>query len=228
MLKYPCLVLDHDDTVVQTEKTIGYPYFCYILDQFRPGQTISFADYVHDCHDFGFAEMCRRRWKFTEEEQRQEYAGWMEYVMTHIPDVFDGIGNVIHKQKAAGGLICVVSHSSVQNITRDYREHFGIEPDAIYGWDYPEHQRKPNPFPLHDIMRRFHLKPQDILVVDDMKLACKMAEPIGADVAFAAWGKQEFPELAEEMSRLCRYCFETPWELSEFLFGESQNNVSFP
>ena len=27
MLKYPCLVLDHDDTVVQTERAIGYPYF---------------------------------------------------------------------------------------------------------------------------------------------------------------------------------------------------------
>ena len=35
MLKYPCLVLDHDDTVVQSERTIGYPFFCYILDQYR-------------------------------------------------------------------------------------------------------------------------------------------------------------------------------------------------
>ena len=61
MLKYRCLVLDHDDTVVQTEKTIGYPYFCYILDQFRPGETISLEDYVRDCHELGFAEMCRRR-----------------------------------------------------------------------------------------------------------------------------------------------------------------------
>lgn len=41
MLKYPCLVLDHDDTVVQSERTIGYPFFCYILDQYRPGQTVS-------------------------------------------------------------------------------------------------------------------------------------------------------------------------------------------
>lgn len=219
MLKYPCLVLDHDDTVVQTEKTIGYPYFCYILDQFRPGQTISFSDYVHDCHDYGFAEMCRRRWQFTEEEQRQEYAGWMEYVMTHIPDVFPGIGEVIRKQKSAGGLVCVVSHSSVQNITRDYQEHFGIQPDAIYGWDYPENQRKPNPFPLEDIMRRFHLKPEEMLVVDDMKLACKMAQPLGVDVAFAAWGKQEFPELSDEMTNLCRYTFNTPMELDRFLFG---------
>ena len=27
MLKYPCLVLDHDDTVVQSEATVNYPFF---------------------------------------------------------------------------------------------------------------------------------------------------------------------------------------------------------
>ena len=218
MLKYPCLVLDHDDTVVQTEKTIGYPYFCYILDKFRPGATISFSDYVRDCHDYGFAEMCRRRWQFTEEEQREEYRGWMDYVMTHIPDIFPGIGQVIRRQKEEGGLVCVVSHSSVTNITRDYQVHFGVQPDAIYGWDYPEHQRKPNPFPLEDIMRRFHLRSEDILVVDDMKLACRMAQPLNVEVAFAAWGKREFPELTREMGELCRYSFDTPKELECFLF----------
>lgn len=218
MLKYPCLVLDHDDTVVQTEKTIGYPFFCYILNEFRPGQTISFPEYVHDCHHYGFAEMCRRRWQFTEAELKEEYHRWMDYVMTHIPDIFPGIENVIRRQKEQGGLVCVVSHSSTRNITRDYREHFGIEPDAIYGWDYPEHQRKPNPWPLMDIMERFGLKPEEILVVDDMKLAWQMAQPVGVDVAFAAWGKQEFPELSQEMRQLCRYSFHHPRELEEFLF----------
>ena len=38
MLKFPCLILDHDDTVVQSEATVNYPFCCYILDQFRPGQ----------------------------------------------------------------------------------------------------------------------------------------------------------------------------------------------
>lgn len=218
MLKYPCLVLDHDDTVVQTEKTIGYPYFCHILDQFRPGKTISFADYVYDCHNYGFAEMCRRRWQFTVEEQKEEYRGWMDYVLTHIPKVFPGIGDVIRRQKAEGGLICVVSHSSVQNITRDYSHHFGILPDAIYGWDYPEHLRKPNPFPLQDIMNRYALRPEEILVVDDMKLAVRMSQPLGVDVAFAAWGKREFPELTQEMRGLCRYCFDSPEDLEKFLF----------
>jgi len=221
MLRYKCLVLDHDDTVVQTEKTIGYPYFCYILDRFRPGETISFPDYVLDCHNLGFAEMCRKRWNFTEEEQKEEYRGWMEYVLTHIPDTFPGIREVIRRQKAEGGLVCVVSHSSVQNISRDYAVHFGVQPDAIYGWDYPEHQRKPNPFPLEDIMARYGLKPKELLVVDDMKLAWLMADPLGVDVAFAAWGKQEFPELSREMRGLCRFSFDTPGALEEYLFPKA-------
>ena len=162
--------------------------------------------------------MCRRRWQFTQEEQKAEYAGWMDYVITHIPEVFPGIGNVIRRQKEAGGLVCVVSHSSVRNITRDYRHHFGILPDEIYGWDYPEHQRKPNSFPLLDIMQKYSLSPADLLVVDDMKLACKMAAPLGADVAFAAWGKQEFPELAREMRKLCQYSFDSAQDLEKFLF----------
>lgn len=222
MLKYRCLVMDHDDTVVQTEKTIGYPYFCYILDQFRPGETISLEDYVRDCHELGFAEMCRRRWQFTEQEQKDEYKGWMEYVITHIPKIFPGIEKVIRRQKEEGGLVCVVSHSSVQNITRDYAVHMGVQPDAIYGWDYPEELRKPNPFPLLDIMEKYHLEPKDLLVVDDMKLAWKMAEPVGVEVAFAAWGKKDFPELEKEMRSLCRWSFDDPKELEAFLFEEGE------
>ena len=218
MLKYPCLVLDHDDTVVQSEKTIGYPFFCYILSQFRPGQSISLQDYVRDCHDLGFAPMCRKRFQFTEQELVDEYHGWMNYVKTHIPDAFPGIKDIIRRQKEEGGLICVVSHSSIENITRDYEVHFGIQPDAIYGWDLPEEQRKPNPYPLEDIMRRYQLKPKDLLVVDDMKLAWRMAKPLGIKIAFAAWGKTDFPELAEEMKQLCDYSFDSTKELEQFLY----------
>ena len=218
MLKYPCLVLDHDDTVVQSEKTIGYPFFCYILSQYRPGRTISLAQYVKDCHDFGFAEMCRKRFAFTEQELVDEYRAWMDHVRTHIPDAFPGIGDVIRRQKKAGGLVCVVSHSSIENITRDYQVHFGVQPDAIYGWDLPEHQRKPNPFPLEAIMARYQLRPDELLVVDDMKLAWLMAQPVNVKVAFAAWGKIDFPELTEEMRNLCDFSFNSPKELETFLF----------
>ena len=70
-------------------------------------------------------------------------------------------------------------------------------------------------------MRRFHLQPGEILVVDDAQLACQMAAPLGIDVAFAAWGKQDFPELSEGMRKSCRFSFDTPQELKAFLFGEA-------
>ena len=36
MLRYPCLVLDHDDTVVQSTPTIHYPAFMATLNELRP------------------------------------------------------------------------------------------------------------------------------------------------------------------------------------------------
>ena len=218
MLKYPCLVLDHDDTVVQSERTIGYPFFCEILDQFRPGQTISLEDYVLGCHNLGFNNMCRTYWQFSEQETQEEYLRWKDYIRTHIPDPFPGIGDIIRRQKEAGGMICVVSHSAIENITRDYTTHFGIVPDAIYGWDLPEHQRKPSPYPLLDIMERYGFTKDELLVVDDLKLGHTMANAAGVKVAFAGWSKEYIPVLSREMTQLCDFTFHSTKELEHFLF----------
>ena len=218
MLKYPCLVLDHDDTVVQSEATVNYPYFCYILDKFRPGTKISLAEYTQGCYGQGFVEMCKANYQFSDEELAEEYRGWKEYIQDHIPKPFNGIGEIIARQKAAGGLICVVSHSTEETIMRDYLTHFGLLPDHIYGWDLPEHQRKPNSFPLEDIMRRYHLAPSDLLVVDDMKPAWEMASKLQVPVAFAAWGRQDCPTIMNEMTHLCDFTFHSTGKLYDFLF----------
>ena len=218
MLRYPCLVLDHDDTVVQSETTINYPYFCYILDQFRPGATITLDEYTQGCFHLGFSEMCRQKYGFTEQELIDEYKGWKDYIRSHIPAPYPGIDRIITRQKELGGLICVVSHSSEEIIKRDYKAHFGITPDAIYGWDYPEHQRKPNPYPLEQIMAKYQLTAEQILVVDDLKPAWEMASKVGVPIAFAAWGKLDFPAITEEMQQLCTYSFYSTKELETFLF----------
>lgn len=218
MLKYPCLVLDHDDTVVQSEATINYPYFCYILDQFRPGTKISWENYIRGCSQLGFADMCRNIYHFTEQELREEYTGWKAYIREHIAPPYPGIDRIIRRQKEAGGHICVVSHSSADTITRDYQAHFGILPDEIYGWDLPEHQRKPNTYPLEQIMAKYALSPEEILVVDDMKPAWEMARNAGVSIAFAAWSKTDIPEVLEEMTGLCDFSFSSPLKLEKFLF----------
>lgn len=217
-MKYPCLVLDHDETVVQSEKTIGYPCFCLTLARLRPQKTITLDEYVQGCHELGFVDMCRQRYGFSDTELQEEYNDWMEYVRHHTPAPFQGIKEIIHQQKKSGGLICVVSHSAEANISRDYQEHFGIIPDAIYGCDFPKEQQKPSPYPLLHIMEKYNLKPEEILVVDDMKLACQMATPLGISVAFAAWGKEDFPEIAREMEALCDFSFHSTQALYNFLF----------
>lgn len=219
MLKYPCLVLDHDDTVVQSEATVNYPFFVYILDHFRPGTTITLEEYVHGCCHLGFADMCRKWYGFTEQELVDEYKGWQNYIKEHIPSPFPGIERIIRRQKEEGGLICVVSHSSDTNILRDYREHFGLEPDAIYSWDLPEDLRKPSTYALVDIMKKYGLSPEQLLVVDDMKPACEMASRAGVPIAFAAWGRKDYPEISEEMRKLCDFSFDSTSDLENFLFA---------
>lgn len=219
MLKYPCLILDHDDTVVQSEATINYPYFCYILDKFRPGATITLKEYIFGCCHQGFAEMCRTKYQFTDEELHEEYLGWKEYIKSHIPLPYPGIGEIIKRQKEAGGLVCVVSHSGHENISRDYLAHFGMLPDNIYGWDFPEHQRKPNPYPLLDIMKKYDLSPDQLIVIDDMKPAWEMAKAAGVAMGFAKWSKESQPDICKKMESICDYTFASPQDLEKFLFG---------
>ena len=220
MLKYPCLVLYHDDTVVQTLKTLSYPFWCLELEQFRPGTTMTIHDYVRECHRLGFADMCREIFQFTDAELKKEHVQWMGYIMENIPEIFPGIERIVHRQKAEGGMLFVVSHSHEDNILRDYLHHFGIRPDGIYGWERPAEQRKPNPFPLMDIMKKYGFKPEEILVVDDMQLACQMADPLGVPVAFAGWDDMGVPELREEMANRCAFSFDSVSELERFLFDE--------
>lgn len=220
MLKYPCLVLDHDDTVVQSEATVNYPFFVEWLKKYHPGMTITQHEYISGCFDPGYIPMCRQWFGFSDEELSREYAQWKEYIQRHIPDSYPGIERIIRRQKEEGGIICVSSQSAQSNISRDYRIHFGIEPDEIYGWDLiPEH-RKPSPWAIEQIMEKYGLSPSQILIVDDMKPACQMARAARVEIAFAGWGRKDFPKIKEEMIALCDYSFDSTEELEHFLFEE--------
>ena len=220
MLKYPCLVLDHDDTVVQSEKTINFPYFAYILNEFRPGTTVTLQEYTEGCYHLGFADMCRKWYGFTEQELVDEFEGWKSYIRDHVPPPYPGVDAIIRRQKELGGKICVVSHSCDENIRRDYSAHFGIQPDDIFGWDLPEQLRKPSTYPLEQIMRKYGFRPEELLVVDDMRPAYEMASKAGVPIAFAAWGRTDCPELVVQMKELCNFSFDSTEQLAHFMFDD--------
>ncbi len=218
MLRYKCLALDHDDTVVQSEATINYPCFCRFLEVHRPGITYSLDEYVRDCSQMNFGQMCKMRFSMTDEELHQEYLFWKDYMKKHIPEAFPGLGQVLQEYRNAGGKICVVSMSTEENILRDYQTHFGFEPNMIFSCELPEQLRKPNTYPLEQIQKQYGIDPEDILVVDDMKFAVEMARNAGCPIAFAGWSRKEFPQIGKEMEYVCDYHFYSIEEFRKFLF----------
>ena len=152
MLRYRCLVLDHDDTVVRSAETVNYPQFLQLLTALRPGRRLTLEAYLTGSIDPGFHAMCRQWFGFTPEEMDWMFRAWQQYVQTHIPPAYDGIARVLRRQRALGGLLCVSSHSSPANITRDWQRHFGMTPDEIFGWELGPEKRKPSPYALQQIM----------------------------------------------------------------------------
>lgn len=220
MLKYPCLVLDHDDTVVMSESTVNYPCFLLVLDRFRPGEFMGPEEFTRWCFDPGFAELLKIKYHFTEQECKDEFRMWLDYLKDHIPPAFPGIREIILEQKRRGGYVCVVSHSGRENILRDYRTHIGIEPDMIFSWDDPKEQRKPSTYPLEKIMEACQLSPSDLLMVDDLKPGRDMAKATGVRIAYAGWCRQNVPEIIEYMESQCDFAFHTVQELYDFLFSQ--------
>ncbi len=218
MLKYPCLILDHDDTVVQSETSVNYPCFLEFLKVYRPGATLTLEEYMGWCSELTFVEMCRTRFHLTDEEMALEYRFWKDYIRSHIPAPFPGIREILHRHRSAGGMICVVSMSSEEIIRRDYRAHFGLEPDVIFDCELPEDQRKPNPYALNRIMADYGFRKDQLLVLDDMKFGWQMARDAGVPIGFAAWSRQAFPKLLAQMRELCDYSFDTTEKLYNFLF----------
>ena len=215
-MKYPCLVMDHDDTVVNSTATIHYPCFLEYLKLYRPGRTMSLEEYFLTNFDPGFVPMCRQYFDMTDEELIHEQEYWREYVRGHIPKVYDGMRGLLWHHVEVGGTICVVSHSMNEHICRDWKENGLPEPTLIFGWDDPPECRKPNPYPLLTIMEKLSFRPEELLMVDDLKPGCDMARQCGVDFVAAGWSNDLQP-IEDFMRRNCVHYAPTVEALAAFL-----------
>lgn len=215
-MRYKCLVFDHDDTVVNSTATIHQPAFEAFLAIKRPGVHCPLDEYFKKNFAPGFLEMCREDFGMSEEELEEEVAFWQSYVKNHIPTAYPGMRKIMERHKAEGGLLCVVSHSFEYNIIRDYEANGLPVIDAVFGWGEPPERRKPNPYPLEEIMRRFDLAPDELLMIDDLKPGYDMAMKCGVDFAAVGWAN-DIPEIEEFMRSNCANYFKTVDELDSFL-----------
>ena len=119
-MKYKCLVLDHDDTVVNSTATIHYPAFLAFMKTARPDLSMSLEEYFAYNFEPGVIPLFRDICGLSPEEMKQEEAFWHGYVKDHIPQAYPGIRSLLETHKKEGGLICVISHSFSHYILRDY------------------------------------------------------------------------------------------------------------
>lgn len=215
-MRYKCLVFDHDDTVVNSTATIHHPCFVRFLEEYYPGRSISLEEYFIKNFTPGFVEMCRNEYGMDDRMLALETEYWREFVKSHIPGVYPGIREIMERHRANGGLICVVSHSFEHNILRDYEANALPVPDAVYGWERPLNERKPAPFPLKNIMERFSLEPDQLLMIDDLKPGYDMAKSCGVDFTAVGWSS-DVPMIESFMRENTRWYFKTVAELAEFV-----------
>ena len=217
-MKYKCLVLDHDDTVVSSTATIHYPCFIEYLEKYYPHLVKNYtleSYFVKNFHP-GVVELFTDEIGMNADELRHEEEYWRSYVKNHIPTAYDGIGEIIADFKRRGGIVAVDSHSYTEYIVRDYEHNSLPSPDVIYGWDIPKHKRKPAPDTLFELMEKYFLSPREILVVDDLKPGYDMARAAGVDFAAAGWA-YDVPEIADFMRKNCDFYLSRVEDLKKIL-----------
>ena len=216
-MKYPCLVVDHDDTVVNSTATVHYPCFVQYVKAYFPHYSCTLEEYFIKNFDPGVVAFFRDEVGMTEAQMRHEQAYWNEYVQHHVPPAYPGMREVLWEQKHRGGRLCVISHSYRQNILRDYRENGLPEPDMAFGWEVPAPRRKPDPWALREIMNAWDLAPSQILMLDDLKPGYDMARACGVPFAAAGWAN-DIPEIEGFMRQNCDLYFKTISDLRSYLF----------
>ena len=209
--------MDHDDTTVNSTATVHYPCFVEYMETYFPQVHMTLEEYFQANFDPGVVPMFTEICGLTTEQMMDEERYWKEYARNHSAKAYPGIREILTEQKKRGGKIFVVSHSFTENILRDYRVNRLPVPDEVFGWEYPPEKRKPNPWPLQEIMRKYGFQPAEMLMVDDLKPGYDMARDAGVPFAAAGWAN-DIQAIESFMRKNCGLYFKTVRELYRFLY----------
>ena len=219
-LNYKCLVLDHDDTSVDSTPHIHYPCYIEYMKTIPNDHCLTFDEWFQTLWYKGLFTYYRESLHLTEEEIQEQVDLSRKYSMEHQPaQFFPGFIDLLKQFRSLGGIITVVSFNNPENINRVYQEQTNGEilPDIVYGWDKNNIEKcKPYPYPIFNIMEKYGLQKEDFIVIDDMPAGIQMGKAAGVKTACAIYGKGH-EILRKEMTEMGDIVCESVEHLKEIL-----------
>jgi phosphoglycolate phosphatase/pyrophosphatase PpaX len=188
-VRYRCILIDHDDTAVDSTEAVHYPAHLEALRELRPGRTLPTKEQWLLYNFHGIMDYLVQELDLAPTELAREMEIWRNWTGSHVAPFFPGFLDLLTDYRRHGGLVAVISHSEAGDIERHYRaagEPLFV-PDLIFGWEQDAGRRKPSPWPVQQALARFDCPAAEALVVDDLKPGVLMARAAGVDFAAAGW-----------------------------------------
>lgn len=221
-MKYRCLIIDHDDTTVDSTPSIHYLAHQEQMKRIgRESQTSTLEEWFKVNFDPGFSVYIDEVLKLTDKEKKICYEIWREFTTVLTPPFFKGMLPLLEEFRNNGGIVVVVSHSEPDIIRSHYEKQEelpGFIPDRIIGWTGDPEKQKPHPWPVEQIMNQFDLEKGEILVVDDLRPGITMANRAGVDSAGVGWS-HNLQVIREGIIDQCTYFLDTVEDLRSLLFN---------
>ncbi len=223
-MRYRCLILDHDDTAVDSTPSIHYPaHLAQMRHLERSEESLSLEEWFKVNYSPGLTSFLDETLGLNDGEKRRFYEIWREFTTASVPPFFPGILPFLKRFCDAGGILVVVSHSEADIIRSHYENQSelpGFIPDRIIGWDGDPNRNKPNPWPVETVLKEFDLRRDEVLVVDDLQPGITMAKRAGVDSLAVGWSHR-LPEIKEDISKKSTYYAENLEELETLIFGQA-------
>ncbi|MFP4112593.1 MAG: HAD family hydrolase [Candidatus Woesearchaeota archaeon] len=216
------MLLDHDETTVDSTTSIHYPAHVETMRLLRPDcEPVTLDSWYNMNFHPGIMGFYKDILKLSPVELEEEFRIWRSYTEKIIPEFFDGIFDSLEEYKKKGGIIIINSHSQKDIIEKHFK-HYNKEHlvDHIFGWDHDENKRKPNKWIVDETQRLYNVSLDEILVIDDLKPGFDMAKSAGVEFAWSAWA-HNIPEIRKFMEQNADHVLEKVDDFKELILKEA-------
>jgi beta-phosphoglucomutase-like phosphatase (HAD superfamily) len=121
-MRYRCLIIDHDDTAVDSTRQVHHPSHVRSMQLLRPEhRPISVEGWLAKNSEPGLLGYLVNDLRLTEEELATSFQIWREFTANAAPTFYPGFLDALAAYRAEGGAIVVASHSESHVIRRHYQ-----------------------------------------------------------------------------------------------------------